>query len=72
MTQLTISESALALILLENELQNNYAEVRRWQRRVDEAQQSLNEAKDRLTCNQELLMKVKANISNADCYSRFG
>lgn len=62
MTQTTISQQGLALILIENELENNYAEVRRWQRRADEAQVMLNEAKSRLTRNQETLSRLKNAI----------
>lgn len=59
---LTLSESGLALILLENEIERNRSEVRRMQDRFNDARRNLIEAKERLEHNEVTLSKVMAAI----------
>ncbi len=59
---LTLSESGLALILLENEIERNRSEVRRMQDRFNEARRNLIEAKERLEHNEVTLSKVLTAI----------
>lgn len=59
---LTLSESGLALILLENEIERNRSEVRRMQDRFNEARSNLIEAKERLEHNESTLSRVTEAI----------
>lgn len=68
---LTLSESGLALILLENEIERNRGEVRRMQDRFHEANRNLIEAKERLEHNETTLSRVLTAIGkNNWTYSR--
>jgi len=59
---LTLSESGLALILLENEIERNRSEVRRMQDRFNDARRNLIEAKERLEHNEATLSRVMTAI----------
>lgn len=66
---LNISESGLALILLENEISNNWKELHRWELRLIEANNAVQEARQRIHKNTELLNTVLSNLNVSNTYA---
>jgi phosphomevalonate kinase len=58
----TLSDCGVALILLENELNNNIIAIRRWSRRLTEAETELQELTKQRHMLTEALNNVKESI----------
>lgn len=58
----SLTECGVALILLENELANNSSAIRRWSRRLLEAETELQELKKQRDSLNATLHKVKETI----------
>lgn len=65
-TTLTISEQSLALLILDNEVHNNQAEVNRLAARLRQAQIDYDLAAVRLEKNKRLLSQAQDSIKKID------
>jgi hypothetical protein len=63
-TNVTLTEAGVALILLEQELRNNVAETQRWQRRVQALELEYNAACDRVTDTRRKIEAIRRSIGS--------